>query len=296
MNDLKNTYVYTELTNEDVEMLRKSKVDINKGLEESLYALKLNKPPLVEKLLKLVSSKKIRFVNDERLKHASVKWVVDKNMCLVNITPYVTKRKGIDTGYNIALNELYSLLLGAAVFLYSDKLNKDRGHIKNCLTLYMELIGKVIARTTKGHFNTPLESNKFHFIMCKYLLTHNKTGVSDIDTVAANISEISEKDLMSIKKRYNDKNWNKLDDLLSNVIIPEFPFMEGLKGVSLVHTISTLLGPSNVYMLENIDTITTIMVDHVMGGKPSLFTRYSGIRGTVKSNSYNIVIEILRES
>ena len=114
MNDLKNTYVYTNLSHEDIDILRESSVDdINDGLADTLYLMKLNKLPLASVLVDLVQKGKIRFINNEKLIHATVRWVYDKNCVLINVAPFVKRKRGIEDAYSIAVNELYSLLFFA---------------------------------------------------------------------------------------------------------------------------------------------------------------------------------------
>lgn len=300
MNNLENTYVYQEMSNEDIKILKASSVsNINKGIEDLLYLLQLNKLPLADKLVKLVNTGKIRLIYNEQLQHATVKWVYDKGVVLVNVTPHAKRKRGLEESYNIPSNELYSLLIGAAIFYYSDKFNKDRQYIKDCLKGYMEMMGKAITKNTGGHFSGPSETSKFHFLMGYYLLSHNKTSIMDNEAFAANIAGIEDKDLRALKSKYGDFDWNRdynhFEDLVTNVLREEFKWMAKLQPAAFIHTISQMYGASNTYMIENMDTIGCIMADHIVGGRPSLFSRYPNLRSIFKSSSYNNIITILRE-
>lgn len=294
MNDLTNTYVYRELSHEDIDILRKSTDDINDKIQDLLHLLKLNKLPIIDKLLKLVHSGEIRLVYDERLLHATVKWVYDKGIVLVNVTPSAKRKKGLEEAYNIPSNELYSYIIGAAVFYYSNQLCKDRSYVRDCLNIYMDIIGRVFTKNSGGHFSGPEQTSRFHYILGKYLLLHNKTAISNINAFVALQSGISNKAINILEAKYKDKDYENFETLIENVIKQEFPFMDKVVPMSLIHTLSTMIGASNSYMLENIDTIGAIMVDHVMGNRATLFSRYPAFKGMFKSTMYNNVVDVLK--
>lgn len=296
MNDLKNTTVYKDFTHEDIDMLEQSVTNINAGVEDLLYLLKLNKLPLAEKLVKLVESKKIRLVFDEELSHATVKWVVHKGMVFVNATPHTKRKRGLDEAYNIPSNELYSLIAGAAVFLYSEKFNRDRNYIKDCLNGYMEMMGKAITRCTSGHFSGTSETTRFYYLIGKYLLKHNNTAITNIDAFASNISGVDERDVMALNHKYEDSDFEDINKFISNVLVEEFSWMEKLKPAALLQTLSVMYGACNTYMLENMDCIGAIIADHIVGARPNLFSRYSNLKSIFKSTAYNNILEILKNT
>ena len=296
MNTLKNTYVYTDMSHEDIDILKQSSVDnINDGLADTLYLMKLNKLPMADKLVKLVSSGKIRFINNDKLTHATVKWVYDKGYVLINAAPYVKRKRGVEDMYSIALNELYSLILSGTVFLYSNTFNKNRDYIKSCTEAYCNLMGKAFTKACTGHFRDTNEVNKFYFLMTIYLLNHNDTIVRDVISYASANSGLDESVANMLQKKYNLKLFDNLETFCNDVLKEEFRWADKLQPGALIHAISTLYGASNTYMLENIDTVGAIMADCVMGGKPNVFSRYANLKGIFKSTSYNNIISILRD-
>ena len=296
MNTLKNTYVYTDMSHEDIDILKNSSVDdINDGLADSLYLMKLNKLPMADKLVKLVDNKKIRFVNNDKLVHGTVRWVYDKGCVLINAAPFVKRKRGIEDMYSIALNELYSLILGGSIFLYSDKFNRNRDYIKSCTDGYTNLIGKAFTKACSGHFKDTNEVNKFYFLMIVYLLNHNDTVVNNPFNYAATNSGLDESAIEVLKKKYNLDLFKDLETFCEKVLKEEFRWASKLQPGALIHSISTMYGASNTYMLENIDTIGAIMADCVMGGKPNIFSRYANLKSVFRSTAYNNILSILRE-
>lgn len=295
MNDLSNTYVYQELSHEDIDILKKASVDdINDGISDLLYLIELNKLPMSKKLVEYVKSGKIRFVYSEKLTHATVRWVNDGGIVLVNASPNAKKKRGLEENYNIASNELYSLMLGATIFLKSDTFNRNRAYLKDVALGYMDLIGKAVAKSTGGHFSSPTETSKFHFIMTKYLFSKNKTAVSDIDGFVANLARTDERDVLILSKKYSDSDYDNLETVCE-MLKKEFSWMNKLQPAGLIHTIATLFGASNTYMVESIDTIGCIIADHVIGGRPSLYSRYPNLRGIFKSTAYNNILAVVAD-
>lgn len=296
MNTLKNTYVYNNMSHEDIDILKQSSVNnINDGLADTLYLMKLNKLPMAEKLVKLVNSNKIRFINNDKLLHATVRWVYDKNCVLINVAPYVKRKRGVEDMYSIALNELYSLILSGSIFLYSDTFNKNRDYIKSCIEGYTNLLGKAFTKACNGHFRDTNEVNKFYFLAIVYLLNHNNTIVKDIFSYASLNSGLDDSVSNVLKKKYSIEMFSDLETFCEKVLKEEFRWADKLQPGALVHSISTMYGASNTYMLENIDTVGSIIADCVMGGRPNIFSRYANLKGVFKSISYNNIISILRD-
>lgn len=296
MNTLKNTYVYTDMTHEDIDILKQSSVaNINDGLADTLYLMKLNKLPMADKLVKLVEKNKIRFIKDDSLTHATVKWVYDKGSVLVNATPHVKRKRGIEDMYSIPVNELYSLTLSGSIFLYSDKFNKNRDYLKSCIEAYCNLFGKAFTKACSGHFRDTNEINKFYFLSIIYLLNHNDTVIRDIVNYSATNSGVDESVSAVLKKKYDLSSFKNLETFCENVLKEEFRWADKLQPGALVHAISTMYGASNTYMLENIDTIGAIMADCVLGGRPNVFSRYANLKGVFKSTNYNNILSILRD-
>lgn len=296
MNTLSNTYVVEKVNDEDIKILSSNIKDINNGVEQILQLMKMNKMPLIDKLVRLVDKKKIRLINDERLEHATVRWLYSpkSDSVLVNVSPSTTKKRGLDNTYNIPSNELYSYLIGAAVFYYSNKLNRDRTYLKDCLNVYVEMIAKIFIKATQGHFKNTTDTSIFHFLMIKYLLSHNNTAISNIDGFGANFCSLSEADINVLNSKYKIGDFSDLETFITNVLSKEFVFMEGISANSIIHATSVMIGVNNTYALESIETIGTIITDHIIGNRPSLYGRYGTIKGLVKSNMYQNILEILK--
>lgn len=294
MNNLSNTYIAKNITTEDIDILKKSKEDINDGIADVLHLLRLNKLPIIDKLAKLVESKKIKLIVDERLKHANVRWVYDNGVVLVNVTPSAKQKRGLEASWSIPSNELYSYILGGAVFLYSEKLNRDRTYLKDISMIYMEIMGKIFNKATSGYFKGNNELSMFHYIMLRHLFANNKTAIMNPESFCANLANIDSTDLSVLKKKYDDKEYTNLEDVIDNILKEEFSFMEKLNPTGLIHTMSIMVGATNGYMLENIDTIGALMCDNVMGNRLSLYAKHPSLKGLFKSTMYNNVIEVLK--
>lgn len=296
MNTLENTYA-AKVNDEDINLLLKSTTDINKNLEDVLYLLKLNKFPIIDKLLRLVEEKKIRLINNPELAHTTVRWVAtDKGEVLVNVTPFVKQKRGLEESYNIPSNELYSLIIGGAVFYYSKELCKDRQFIKDCTEVYLELIAKIFMRSGQGYFKGGNETGMFHYIMLKYFLSKNKTGIYDVDSYAERQSNIDPTDYNVLKDKYSEEDYIDFETLLTNILQNEFPFMKKMNSYALLYTTTQMFGESNAYMIDNIETIGALMTDHVIGNRASLYGRYSSLKGVFKSPMYNNILNVIKTS
>ena len=298
MNNLQNTYIAKDVTTVDIDILIRSKDDINDGVLHILYLLKLNKLPLIDKLSKLVERKKIKLVVNEELKHANVRWVYDKGVVFVNVTKSAKVMRGVseDKKWNIPSNELYSYILGAAVFLYSKKLNKDRTYLKSICDVYMELMGKIFSKASGGFFKGNNELSMFNYIMLRHLFENNNTAVINIDAYCEKISNIEASDLKVIQNKYDKKYYKDLKDVVNNILKAEFSFMDKLNITGLLHTLTMMIGPENAFMLENIDTIGALICDNVMGNRLSLYAKYPTLKSLFKSTQYNNILEVLKDA
>ena len=130
---------YFKLTNGDevTELLKGT--DIGKELEAPLHLVKLNKYPIVNIVLKHIEKGDIVLMYNEKSVRSFVRFVKDdsKSKVYVNLSPFTTSKN--DT-YNIDSVRLYSLLLGAMVTLYHDRLVKDREYLAKNIDIYLTLM------------------------------------------------------------------------------------------------------------------------------------------------------------
>lgn len=293
--NLDNTYV-AGINNEDIKILTSSVKDINKDIDNLLLLLESNRLPIVKELTKMVKNKTFRLIFDERLAHATVRWVKQGSTVFINVTPKAKLKKGMDNEYIISTSNLYSFLIGAAVVYFTDKLNYNREYLNDVANCYIELMAKVFMKGGKGYFKSNTEAATFHYIMLYYLFKNNKTVVSNIAGYAKKIAELPEDEFNILNKKYDlDKICDAgFDSVFNGVLVNEFSFMKKLNPTMLLHTMAVMYGPYNTYLLDNIETIGCLMVDNVMGNRLSLNAEHGAFQGVFKSHMYNNIIEVIK--
>lgn len=289
---------YFKLTNGDevTELLKGT--DIGKELEAPLHLVKLNKYPIVNIVLKHIEKGDIVLMYNEKSVRSFVRFVKDdsKSKVYVNLSPFTTSKN--DT-YNIDSVRLYSLLLGAMVTLYHDRLVKDREYLAKNVDIYLTLMTQIIARREKFFNTAKNESFKYHFIMTLFYLYKNTTPVSDLVSYAIKLSEITKEDADVIMELYGEyldpKNKDKLtyEILLEEVLKKEFKFLKKEFNVEAVITlISMTCGGFMCYMIEEMSVIGTLMMNYVVKSSKTLLDK--GVyQGLVKSKDYGRLLDAL---
>ena len=185
--------------------------------------------------------------------------------------------------------ELYSLLMGALVVYYNDILVKNRDYVNDCITLYINMLPSIFVKGGKGHFASQYDAYKFHFLVIIYLLSNNKTAVTQIRDYAIKTSKVSREIADVLDEKYDLDNFDNyyFGDFLDNVLKQEFPFMTKFTLDSVLYNAALMYGPANVYFIDVISVMGTIIIDYTQGNKPHLNLKYAALKDLVKSNMYN---------
>ena len=84
-------------------------------------------------------------------------------------------------------------------------------------------------------------------------------------------------------------------DFLNDVLKEEFPFIDKFTLDSVLYNAALMYGPANVYFVDVISVMGTIIVDYTQGNKPHLNLKYAALKDLVKSNMYNNINSILSD-
>lgn len=295
--DFKNNTI-TQKSKADMEVLAGNSNVINTFMEKSLVLLELNRLPNIKLALNLVEKDKIRLIYEESIKFANARYVMEKNILYVNATPFCKRKDGIgEVEYIMDSKELYSLLMGALVVYYNDILVKNRDYVNDCITLYINMLPSIFVKGGKGHFASQYDAYKFHFLAIVYLLSNNKTVVTQIKDYAIKISKVSREIADVLDEKYNLDNFKNyyFGDFLNDVLKEEFPFIDKFTLDSVLYNAALIYGPANVYFVDVISVMGTIIVDYTQGNKPHLNLKYAALKDLVKSNMYNNINSILSD-
>ena len=287
--DFKNNTI-TQKSKADMERLAGNEEVINTFIEKTLVLLELNRLPNIKLALDLVNTDKIRLVYDESIKFANARYVMEKNILYVNATPFCKRKDSIgEVEYIMDSKELYSLLMGALVVYYNDILVKNRDYVNDCITLYINMLPSIFVKGGKGHFASQYDAYKFHFLVIIYLLSNNKTAVTQIRDYAIKTSKVSREIADVLDEKYDLDNFDNyyFGDFLDNVLKQEFPFMTKFTLDSVLYNAALMYGPANVYFIDVISVMGTIIIDYTQGNKPHLNLKYAALKDLVKSNMYN---------
>lgn len=298
MNDLYKNSIVESYIKDDLKAftdIMKANV-INGDIADLLHLMELNDAPLTRRCLDAIKSKKLLLVYSEDLKNTSIRYYPDKDKVYINASKY-GKQKRETAGvmkYVIPQDQLYSLLLGGYLLLEHDKLTYNRDYLTDVSNLYLELIPKIF--TKGGNFFSDTDKvSKFHFILLYNLFSNNKTIISNPRGFCTRITEIKEEDVNYIDTLYHlDKiaNYN-FEELLTNVIQKEFKFTEKLNMSTLIYNATLVYGAENLTLLDRIEAVGLIMIDCVIGNRPSLNVTNSVYKNLVKSSMYNNILIVL---
>lgn len=296
--NLENSLI-AKRNDKDINLLLESTNNINNYMESLIAILVMKHLPLINNIDEAIKDEKIILIYEDDLKNAKVRFVEEKGVVYINVTPF-TKKKELTGGkleYNASTNELYSLLIGAYVTLNHNTLTNDREYVSDMVDIYLEVIPKVFVKGGQGYFDSVSAISKLHFLLAYFLLSKNNTTIRFIEEYAVKKSKIRSEDLDVLKEKYDLENLAREDytfnELLENILKEEFSFLNKFNTGAILYNMSLLYGASNTYMIDTMSTLATIAVDYIQGNRPQLNVKYGALKGIIKSNIYNNIISVL---
>ena len=291
--------IVSNMINKDKELFlsKKDKV-INNNIGDLLYLLELNNSPLTKTLIKAVKGNKLVLIYDEELVNSAIRFYPEGSKVFINVSKFakIKRESGGGVKFVVSQDQLYSLLIGGYVVLNHNTLVYNRDYLNDVANLYIELIPKIF--TKGGNFFASEEKiSKFHFLMLFFYYSVNKTVVANPEGYARRLSEIRDEDLNYLKTVFDlekIKNMN-FDQFLTNVLKKEFKFAEELNLSMLLYNATLIYGADNISLIDNMSTIGTIIVDCIIGNRPTLNASNSVFKNLVKSSMYNNILSILGE-
>ena len=287
------------MMNDNESKFVKNKNIINNMLEKEIALLSVSKLPLSKKLLEFLKNKKIILIADKEIKYNGIRFLNKDGKVYVNVTES-TKFKNNASGieYTIPADELYAYLLEAAVSLYfTEILSSSRDVIENCVTVYLDLIRRVILK--KNHLSSEYARNKLDFIMANYILSNNTVKcISNIQGYSRKISDILERDYDMMVIKYPEfKNGEKItEERLWKILQNEFIFLKDINIETFKYDLIYHYGATNAHILENLSITAILIADFAQGNKAKLnVLKNNFLKDSIKSNMTNNIISLLSE-
>lgn len=296
--DIKTSIVKDTISKDIDLFLSKKNNVINKNIGDLLYLLELNNSPMTKILIDSVKKNKLILIYDEELVNSSIRYFPNGSSVLINVSKFAKLKKlpGGEVKFVLSQDQLYALLIGGYVTLNHDTLVYNRDYLNDVAMLYLELIPKIF---TKGgdFFVTEEKISKFHFLMLFFYFSVNKTVVRNPEGYASRISEIRQEDLNFLKASYPlDKVQNmNFEQFHTTIIQEEFKFAKELNLQMLIYNATLIYGADNISLIDNMSVIGTIMVDCIIGNRPTLNASNSVFKNLVKSSMYNNILSVLGE-
>ena len=296
--NLENSLI-AKRNDKDINLLLESTNNINNYMDSLIAILVMKHLPLINNIDEAIKDEKIILIYEDELKNAKVRFVEEKGIVYINVTPFAKKKEltGGKLEYNASTNELYSLLIGAYVTLNHNTLTNDREYVSDMVDIYLEVIPKVFVKGGQGYFDSVSAISKLHFLLAYFLLSKNNTTIRFIEEYAVKKSKIRSEDLDVLKEKYDLENLAREDytfnELLENILKEEFSFLNKFNTGAILYNMSLLYGASNTYMIDTMSTLATIAVDYIQGNRAQLNVKYGALKGIIKSNIYNNIISVL---
>ena len=145
--NLENSLI-AKRNDKDINLLLESTNNINNYMDSLIAILVMKHLPLINNIDEAIKDEKIILIYEDELKNAKVRFVEEKGIVYINVTPFAKKKEltGGKLEYNASTNELYSLLIGAYVTLNHNTLTNDREYVSDMVDIYLEVIPKVFVK------------------------------------------------------------------------------------------------------------------------------------------------------
>lgn len=270
---------------------------INNMIEKEVAILSVSRLTLSKKLLGLLKSKKLILIADKEIKYNGIRFLKNGEKVYINVTES-TKFKNNATGieYTIPVDELYAYLLEGAVTLYFDELTASRDLMETCITVYLDLIRRVLLK--KNHMSSQNARDKLDFILCYYILSNNNIKcITNNVGYARKKSDILERDYEMMVVKYPEFKGEKLsEEKLWKILQNEFIFLKDINLDSFKYDLIYHFGATNNNILSDLTVIGTIIADFAQGNKAKLnVLKNNFLKESIKGPMVNDIIWTLSE-